>query len=119
MSKSQFNIINYFEIPSDDTKILQDFYSALFNWKFKEGKDTKDYWYTENAGIKGAILKRRDIKQSSTFFIEVGSIDECIGNAKSLGAKVVVDKQEISEGYFALLQDPQTNIIGIWESKVL
>ena len=28
------------------------------------------------------------------------------------------DKQEISEGYYAVLEDPQKNTIGIWQNKL-
>jgi predicted enzyme related to lactoylglutathione lyase len=115
------NTINYFEIPAsssaDDTKQLREFYSSMFKWKFEEGKDTDDYWYTENAGIKGAILKKRDNRQNATFYIEVESVDDCISKAKDSKANVVLDKQEISEGFYALLEDPHRNIIGIWEPK--
>jgi predicted enzyme related to lactoylglutathione lyase len=40
-----------------------------------------------------------------------------INKAKQLGARVVKDKQEISEGYYAVLEDPQRNSIGIWQNK--
>ncbi len=118
MSKDSLNTINYFELPSDDTRQLKEFYSSLFNWKFGEGKDTHDYGYTENAGLKWAILKKRSNRQNATtFYIKVDSIDECISNGKRAGANVVVDKHEISEGFYALLEDPQGNVIGICEGK--
>ena len=117
MSRESSNTINYFGLPSDETNQLKEFYTSPFNWKFKEGKDAPDYWYTETAGMKGAILKRRSNRQNATFFIEVDSIDECISKAKESGANVIVDKHEISEGFNALLEDPQGNVIGIWEGK--
>ena len=67
--------------------------------------------------MKGAILKRRSNRQHATFYIEVNSVDECVSKAKSAGANVVVDKHEISEGFYALLEDPQGNVIGVWEGK--
>ena len=117
MSKESLNTINYFELPSDETNQLKDFYTSLFHWTFKESKDTPDYWYPENAGMEVAILKRRSNRQNTTFYIEVGSIDECISKSKESGAHVIVDKHEISEGFYALLEDPQGNVIGIWEGK--
>ncbi len=68
--------------------------------------------------MKGTILKRRSNRQKATFYIEVRSVDECISKAKRDGANVVVDKHEISEGFYALLEDPQGNEIGIWEGKL-
>jgi predicted enzyme related to lactoylglutathione lyase len=40
-----------------------------------------------------------------------------IGKAQQLGAKVIKNKKEISEGYFAVLEDPQKNTFGIWQNK--
>ena len=118
MSNNSINTINYFELPSDNNEQLRNFYNSVFNWTFEEGKDTSDYWYTESAGIKGALLKRRSREQNApTLFIHVDSIDECLAKAKDKGAKVVIDKQEISEGTFAIVRDPQQNTIGIWQAK--
>jgi len=47
----------------------------------------------------------------------VNSLDECVSKAKNAGAEIVVAKQQVSEGYFVILKDPQQNIIGIWEPK--
>ncbi len=55
--------------------------------------------------------------QNATFYIEVSSIDECISNAKRSGGNVVVDNHEIPEGFYALLEDPQGNEVGIWDWK--
>lgn len=30
---------------------------------------------------------------------------------------MIIDKQEISEGTFAIIKDPQQNSIGIWQAK--
>ena len=118
MSKNSINTINYFELPSDNNEQLKQFYSSVFNWTFEEGKDTADYWYTESAGIKGALLKRRSAEQNApTLFIQVDSIDDCITKAEREGAKVIVDKQEISEGTFAIMKDPQQNLIGVCQAK--
>ena len=118
MSKNSINTINYFELPSDNNEQLKQFYNSVFNWTFEEGKDTADYWYTESAGIKGALLKRRSAEQNTpTLFIQVDSIDDCITKAEREGAKVIVDKQEISEGTFAIIKDPQQNSIGVWQAK--
>ena len=54
-------------------------------------------------------------QQISTMFTEVESIVDYI--RKSEGAKVVKSKNEIREGYYAVLEDPHKNTFGIWESK--
>ena len=50
-------------------------------------------------------------------YIEVNSLDECVSKAKNAGAQIILDKQQVSEGYFAIVKDPQQNIIGVWEPK--
>jgi predicted enzyme related to lactoylglutathione lyase len=52
-----------------------------------------------------------------TMFVAVESIDEYINKAEQLGAKVVKNKQEISLGYYAVMEDPQKNTFGIWHGK--
>ena len=40
-----------------------------------------------------------------------------INKVSELGDKVVKDKQEISEGYYAVLEAPQGNTFGVWQDK--
>jgi predicted enzyme related to lactoylglutathione lyase len=47
----------------------------------------------------------------------VESIDDFIAKSQKQGAKVIVNKQEISEGFYATIQDQQKNIFGLWQSK--
>lgn len=119
MSEKPFtNIVNYFELPSDNSDQLREFYNKIFNWKFEKGKDTSDYWYTDSPGIKGALLKRRSEEQKApTIFVQVESLDDCISKATNSGAQIIVDKQDVSEGTFVIIKDPQGNSIGIWQPK--
>jgi predicted enzyme related to lactoylglutathione lyase len=52
-----------------------------------------------------------------TTFVTVESLDDCIGKAQQLGAKVVKDKQEISEGNYAVMEDPQKTHLGYGRIK--
>jgi len=117
MAANSLNTINDFELPSDNIEELKDFYVSIFNWEFEEGKDASDYWYIENSGIKGALLKRPNAEQKPTVFVEVNSLDECVSRAKNAEAEIVVAKQQVLEGYFAILKDPQQNVIGVWEPE--
>ena len=62
-------------------------------------------------------MQKESSQQVSTQFVSVESIEDYINKAKQLGARVVKDRQEISEGYYAVLEDPQKNTIGIWQNK--
>jgi uncharacterized protein len=108
--------VGHFEIPADNVDGLRSFYSSLFGWEFEKG-ETQDYYMIKNAGISGALAQKENSQQVSTQFVNVESIEDYINKAKQLGARVVKDKQEISEGYYAVLEDPQRNSIGIWQNK--
>jgi predicted enzyme related to lactoylglutathione lyase len=63
-------------------------------------------------------MQKENPKQLSTMFIEVESIEDYTDKVNDLGAKVVKDKQEISEGYYVVLEDPQGNTFGVWQKKI-
>jgi len=71
----------------------------------------------KNAGISGGLAPREHPEEMPTMFVTVGSMDEYINKAQQLGAKVVKNKQELSEGYYAVMEDPQKNTFGIWQGK--
>jgi uncharacterized protein len=79
--------------------------------------ETERYWMIKNTGISGAVMQKENPEQISTPFVTVKSVDDYIGKAQQLGAKVIKNKKEISEGYFAVLEDPQKNTFGIWQNK--
>jgi predicted enzyme related to lactoylglutathione lyase len=108
--------VGHFEIPADNVDILKNFYGSLFSWQFEKG-ETHGYWIIKNAGISGALTQKENPEQISTQFVTVESIEDYINKAKQLGAKLVKNKQEIPEGYYAVLEDPQQNTFGIWQNK--
>jgi predicted enzyme related to lactoylglutathione lyase len=108
--------VGHFEIPADNVDGLKSFYSSLFGWQFEKG-ETQGYYMIINAGISGALVQKENPQQVSTQFVNVESLEQYINKAKQLGARVAKDKQEISEGYYAVLEDPQRNTIGIWQNK--
>jgi predicted enzyme related to lactoylglutathione lyase len=108
--------VEHFEIPADRTEELKGFYSSLFDWQFEKGQ-TQDYWMIKNAGISGGLAPKENPEQMPTMFVTVESIDNYVSKAKQLNAKIVKEKQEIDQGYFAVLEDPQKNTFGIWQDK--
>jgi uncharacterized protein len=108
--------VAHFEIPADRTGELKIFYSSLFGWQYEKG-ETENYWMIQNAGISGALAPRENPEQMPTMFVTVESIDDYIGKAQQLGAKVVKNKQDIDAGYYAVMEDPQKNTFGIWQDK--
>ncbi|HET9807846.1 MAG TPA: VOC family protein [Nitrososphaeraceae archaeon] len=123
MSNSNYNKIGYIEIPTDNIDETKKFYSNMFGWEYeksekdREGEEGENYWLIKNAGVKGAITSKRENNQTPTFYIMVESIDDFIAKSQKQGAKVVVNKKEIPEGFYATIQDQQQNTFGLWQSK--
>ena len=51
-------------------------------------------------------MQKENPEQISRQFATVESIDDYVDKAQQLGAKVIKNKNEISEGYFTILEDP-------------
>jgi len=115
-SASSVHQVGHFEIPADRSEELKGFYSSLFGWQFEQGEN-KDYWMIKNAGLSGGLAPKQSPEQMPTMFVNVESIEDYLQKARKLGASVVKDKQELSNGYYAVLEDPQKNTIGIWQNK--
>jgi uncharacterized protein len=122
VNNSNYNKVGYIEIPTDNIEETKEFYSKMFGWEYEKSKEgggesEEKYWLIKNAGIKGAITSKREHNQTPTFYIMVESIDDFIAKSQQEGAKVIVNKKEISEGFYATLQDQQKNTFGLWQSK--
>jgi len=52
-------------------------------------------------------MQKENLEQISPQFVTVESIDDYVDEAQQLGAKVIKNKNEISEGYYTILEDPQ------------
>ncbi len=116
MSTTNRHEVGHFEIPAENVDILRNFYSSLFGWNFEKG-EKQGYYMIKNAGISEALMQKENPQQVSTQFVNVESVEDYINKAKQLGARVIKNRQEISEGYYAVLEDPQRTTIGIWQNK--
>jgi uncharacterized protein len=119
--------IVHFEVPADDVERSRKFYSDLFGWKMEKWPGMEsgmDYWIintTDNEGGKavgGGMMKRQNLQQGITNFIDVTSVDEYSAKVQSLGGKIVAPKQAVpTMGYFAVCLDTENNTFGIWETN--
>ena len=125
--------IVHFEIPADDPERAAKFYRELFGWKIDkfEGsadKNMPEYWMVSTVptdgkgmptrpGVNGGLMKRMAPGQQPVNYISVDSVDEYAKKAERLGAKVVVPKMPVpGMGWFAQLNDPEGNLIAIWQT---
>lgn len=67
----------------------------------------------------GGLMKKPEgmpVNAALRVYVQVESIDETLKKAEAAGAKVEVPKMaEPGEGYFALFQDPDGIVLGIFE----
>ena len=121
----------HFEIPADDPDKLASFYGDLFGWQVEKMPGGMEYWGlrtvptddkgmpTEPGGINGGLMRRQAPDQRPINYVNVESIDEYVGKAKSLGASVMVEKMSVpGMGWFAQLVDPQGNPFALWQTDM-
>lgn len=118
----------HFEIPASDPAKIASFYEQLFEWKFNKYEagtmGTMDYWLISHKDATspddsiGGLYKRNTPQEQFLNYFSVKSVDESLAKANSLGAKVLMAKQEIPNvGWFAVLSDPDGNNFALFQPK--
>ena len=99
----RYNNLVHFEIPAKEPSKIARFYEQLFGWKFtKMEGGNMDYWLISHKDAKspyetlGGLFKAVQgmSQQGILNYFSVKSIDESLKQASSLGATVVMPKQE-------------------------
>jgi len=124
MSKTKKKLpasIVWFNVPADDLKRAQKFYSGLFGWKINAFRGMKDFLEIETGGAEaspnGGLTGRKAEEQGITNYISVDSVDKSAAKIKKLGGKICVPKTAVPNmGYFAVCQDTENNSFGLWET---
>lgn len=110
--------ITHIDIPASDHERAKKFYGALFGWKFQEYPGYEGYpmWQAPNEISGGGLAPRSDGFTQPRSYVEVDSIDEVLATARKHGARVVMERQPISEtSWWAIFEDPDGNVIGLYE----
>ncbi len=125
------NEIVHFEIPADDMARAQKFYKSTFGWKMN---DLKEMGYTiihttevdekqmprKPGAINGGMMKRTKEVKSPVVTISVDDIDASLAKIEKNGGKTLIKKMEVGEmGWSAYFQDPEGNVIGLWQNKMM
>jgi len=123
----KYHTIVHFEIPANEPSKLAQFYEQLFGWKFtKMEGGNMDYWLISHKDAKspyetmGGLYKPQQGMSQQGFlnYFSVKSIDESLKQASSLGATVVMPKQETGKGHFAILRDPNDNTFALFQGRM-
>ena len=111
------HFVCHFVWASTDLERTKEFLSGLFGWEFRALSE--DYMLFDlPEGPDGGLIKVDEVlpSNSSYIYIEVDRIEPYLEKAEELGGEVTTGKTEIpSLGWYAHINDPDGNIIGIFQ----
>ena len=110
------------ELNTTDTQRAKTFYTALFGWNL-EDMEMPVGTYTMidvGDGTGGGIMKQM-IPGAPSFwlpYVLVTDIGAATAQAKSLGATIVKDVDEVPDmGSLSIIADPTGAMLGLWQPK--
>ncbi len=106
----------HFELMVSDPEKTKAFYEEVFGWLYNDSNPG----YTmvkAGEGPQGGIMRKPDQAPgyALTVYFCVQDIDEALDKATGAGGRVLVPKQKIPMGIWALVADPDGIPFGIFE----
>jgi predicted enzyme related to lactoylglutathione lyase len=117
-SKSPCPVV-HFEINGKSNKKAKAFYSKLFNWNIhlvpQMGYGMVDADGEKKSQINGGLAE--NTKAYVTVYVLVPDLDATLAQAKKLGSKVVMARQDMEEMgiAIAIFRSPDGNPIGVMQ----
>ncbi len=121
--------VSHFEIPAEKVDRARKFYSEAFGWQITPVPEM-DYNMVgtvpsdetgrpkEPGAINGGMMKRSSDVKHPVITIEVDDIEDSLKKVKNLGGRVAVKRTAMGEhGFYAYFEDPEGNLMGLFESK--
>jgi len=113
--------ISWNELMAPDTQKATEFYTELFGWK-KEDNDMGGMTYSMfsvgDRPVAGMLATPPEAAGAPAIwmqYVTVSDIRQAVAKAQSLGANLLKDVTDIQMGSFAVVQDPQGAIFGLWQ----
>lgn len=112
------HLIAHVEIPGTDLERTTKFYSDVFGWDLKEFGNSYMLCNTRQGTTIGLRkVKEVAIGDSPVFHILVNDIEDTAKAIKKAGGSIFKDKTVIPVyGYYAVIQDPDGNKIGLYQA---
>jgi predicted enzyme related to lactoylglutathione lyase len=113
------------ELASTDAAKAKTFYSSFFDWKLNDMDMGGGMTYTtfkpadSNDSPGGGMMQHPVPGAPSSWlpYVLVDDINAANAKAKSLGAKIMKDTQEVPEmGWFSIIIDPTGAALGLWQT---
>jgi predicted enzyme related to lactoylglutathione lyase len=117
----------HFEIPFDDGERARNFYKEVFGWQVMELPDmgytlvtsgpSGDEGPTEPGFINGGMMQREEPFTSPNIVIDVDNIEAALQAVNQAGGSTINERQSVGDmGFAAAFEDPEGNVVGLWES---
>ncbi len=115
-------LISWNELISHDAQASADFYTGLFGWT-REDASMEGISYsifkTGERPVAGMVQlapeRKSEVPGMWVNYVTVDNIEVSVARACELGAKVCKEITTLPMGRFALIQDPQGAVVGLWQ----
>lgn len=110
----------HWEFWSENPAKVSDFYAKVFEWNVRHIPEM-DYRLVETGGeggINGGIMtpKKGPWPGKLAFYIDVEDLGKYRKRIVEAGGKVIVEEQQVpGVGAFALFEDPDGRVLGMWK----
>ena len=118
----------HFEVPYSDGDRARAFYAEAFGWNVmvmpelsytmaSTGPVDDQAMPSEPGFINGGMFQRTEELTRPVLTIDVTDVDAALKTVESLGGKQVGEKLAVGDmGFAAYFEDPEGNILGLWQS---
>jgi uncharacterized protein len=112
----------HLELNTTDLKKAQAFYGGMFGWQFQDNDMGPMGIYSTFKPDKepgGGMYSAKDFPGGWLAYVGVDDIKAATAKAKSLGAQIFVDSQEIPNiGWMTIMNDPLGSRIALFQPKM-
>lgn len=109
----------HIEIPTSSPRKAKEFYGALFGWTFRDVPELDYVIFSTGEGAIGGGLWNPPpgIPRQITNYVSVEDVRGMVEKVVALGGRTIAPRTEVpGHGWFALVADPDGNILGLWQS---